>query len=102
MVELTGRDDLRSWIDPRVDIRSSPLGGKGMFASEEIKKGAVVVVWGGVILRRADIQAGNFKRGSLSAIAEDMWLGDRPDVFVDQLFLRREEVRWRPRIRSRL
>jgi SET domain-containing protein len=54
-----------------------------MFAREAIKKGAVVVVWGGVILRKADIQAGNFKRGSLSAIAEDVWLGDPPDAQDD-------------------
>jgi SET domain-containing protein len=35
-----------SWIDPRIEIKSSPLHGKGMFAVASIRKGEVVVIWG--------------------------------------------------------
>ncbi len=36
----------QSWIDPRIEIKSSPLHGKGMFALAPIKKGEVAVIWG--------------------------------------------------------
>jgi SET domain-containing protein len=36
----------RDWKDPRIEIRSSPLHGKGMFAIAPIEKGEVVVIWG--------------------------------------------------------
>lgn len=36
----------KSWIDPRIEIRSSPIHGKGMFAVAPIEKGEVVVIWG--------------------------------------------------------
>ena len=49
--------DLRSWIDSRVEIRPSPIAGKGMFAREPIKKDEIVIVWGGVVLSTEDIGA---------------------------------------------
>lgn len=36
----------KSWINPRIEIKSSPLHGKGRFAVAPIKKGEVVVIWG--------------------------------------------------------
>lgn len=35
----------KSWIDPRIETRSSPLHGKGMFAVAPIKQGEVAVIW---------------------------------------------------------
>ncbi|HEX8163997.1 MAG TPA: SET domain-containing protein-lysine N-methyltransferase [Pyrinomonadaceae bacterium] len=70
---------LQSWIDPRIEIRPSPIGGKGMFAREPIKKGETVIVWGGAALTKKDLESGNFRKGTLSAIAEHLWLGDPPD-----------------------
>ena len=35
----------KSWIDPRIEIASSLLHGKGMFAVAPIKEGEVVVIW---------------------------------------------------------
>src|SRR5215210_6754951 len=70
---------LHSWVDPRIEIRPSPIGGKGMFAREPIKKGETVIVWGGVVLTEEDLESGNFRKGTLSAITEHLWLGDPPD-----------------------
>lgn len=79
MRNVLNRDyNLHSWIDPRIEIRSSPIGGKGMFAREPIKNGEVVIVWGGVVLTEVDLESGNFSKGTLSAIAENLWLGDAP------------------------
>lgn len=35
------------WLDPRIEIRPSPLHGKGMFAIGPIREGEVVAIWGG-------------------------------------------------------
>ena len=70
--------NLPSWIDPRIEIRPSPIGGSGMFAREPIKEGETVIVWGGVLLTAEAIKAGRYRKGTLSAIAENLWLGDPP------------------------
>jgi uncharacterized protein len=49
-----------------------------MFARNPIKRGEVVIVWGGILLTKEAVQGGKYKRGSLSAIDEDLWLGDVP------------------------
>ncbi len=36
-----------SWLDPRIELRSSPRGGKGLFAREPIATGETVIRWGG-------------------------------------------------------
>jgi SET domain-containing protein len=35
------------WMNPKVEIRASPIHGKGMFANAPITKGEVVAIWGG-------------------------------------------------------
>lgn len=71
--------NLQSWLDPRIDICPSPIGGRGMFAREAIKKGETVIVWGGVVLTAEDVKAGRCRKGTLSAIDEKLWLGDPSD-----------------------
>ncbi len=36
----------RSWLDPRLEVRSSPIEGFGLFAAAPIRAGEVVIVWG--------------------------------------------------------
>jgi hypothetical protein len=43
----TGQIPPRPWLDPRIDQRASPLGGYGLFASEPIRSGEPVLIWGG-------------------------------------------------------
>lgn len=50
-----------------------------MFARAPIKAGEIVIVWGGVVLTAAEVQAGGYRKGTLSAIADDLWLGGLPD-----------------------
>ncbi|MCA9388421.1 SET domain-containing protein-lysine N-methyltransferase [Candidatus Berkelbacteria bacterium] len=40
----------QSWVDPRVEIRSSEIAGKGSFAKETIDKGELVIRWGGGVI----------------------------------------------------
>lgn len=37
----------RTWLDPRVELRVSPVGGLGLFATALIAEGEPVIVWGG-------------------------------------------------------
>ncbi|MEY8236756.1 SET domain-containing protein-lysine N-methyltransferase [Lachnospiraceae bacterium 66-29] len=43
---------VRSIISNKVEVRDSPIHGKGMFAQKDIKKGEVVFIKGGYILTR--------------------------------------------------
>ncbi len=42
----------KSEINAKVEIRDSPIQGKGIFAKETIKKGEVVVIWGGTYVKK--------------------------------------------------
>lgn len=63
-----------SWIDPRVELRASEIHGTGMFARAGIGVGEVVVVWGGTLASEADLRGGRARKGSVSAVAEGMYL----------------------------
>lgn len=60
-----------------------------MFAREPIKKGDVVVIWGGTLMTEEDIKAGKARRHSIAAIDEGLYLaglpneGDSPDDFMN-------------------
>jgi len=47
----------RSWLDPRLEVRSSPIEGFGLFAAAPIRAGEVVIVWGGRPITDAELHA---------------------------------------------
>jgi SET domain-containing protein len=71
------RNDYRQheWIDQRVEIRPSSIGGRGMIARSLIKEGEVVVIWAGIVFTRAEVDAGRAAERSTVAIGEDRYLG---------------------------
>src|SRR5438046_710519 len=73
----------KSWLDARLEVRSSLIQGNGIFAREKIKQGEIVMVWGGKLFTREEIQAGKAKSRSVSGFSEGWYLGlpiDDPDV----------------------
>lgn len=53
----------KSFIDERVEVRESPIAGKGSFVTAPVKKGETVIVWGGgVIVTNEEFEKG-FKEG---------------------------------------
>ncbi len=44
----------QDWKSPKVDIKISKTEGKGMFATENIKRGEKVIVWGGYYVNKKD------------------------------------------------
>jgi hypothetical protein len=80
-----------TWVDPRLELRSSPIHGRGLFATAPIAAGETVLEWGGTLYTRqqlADIRAGRLKvpTFSYSFIAEDVLIAapeDGLDYFVN-------------------
>jgi uncharacterized protein len=76
-----------TWYDPRLELRPSPTHGTGMFATDLIREGEVVMIWGGTLYVRADLKAGKVPGDtSYSFIEEDVLLaapGDGMDYFVN-------------------
>ena len=70
------------WLDPRVEIRSSPIGGKGMFACSLIRNGEIVVIWAGVVFTKAEVRAGKAHPGSTVPIGEGLYLGSPVGKYV--------------------
>jgi SET domain-containing protein len=61
--------------DPRLEARPSPIHGMGVFATADIKKGEILMVWGGTFFTIEDIQAGRAMEHSYCTIAESVILG---------------------------
>ena len=73
-----------TWYDPRLSLRLSPTHGQGLFASQPIREGEIVMIWGGTLYTRQDLQdirAGKIKVAefSYSFIDEDILMAAPPD-----------------------
>lgn len=45
----------KSWADKRIKIKSSPVSGIGIFAINSIKKGELLLIWGGYLVNQSQI-----------------------------------------------
>jgi hypothetical protein len=64
----------KSWISSKIEVRDSRLGGKGLFTKLPIKKGEVVIVWGGTLMTEEDIKKGKYRKGTSVEIDEGTYL----------------------------
>lgn len=48
---------LQTWADPRIEIRRSAINGEGIFASQPIQEGEVVIIVGGVVMTETEFDA---------------------------------------------
>jgi SET domain-containing protein len=63
-----------SWLDPRIEVRRSALGGRGMFAKAPIAAGEIVMEWGGLVVRAAELPNTAIVPDSAIPIAEDLFI----------------------------
>lgn len=72
-----------SWIDSRLEIRNSPIQGKGMFTRLSIKKGEILVILGGMLITEEECKAGKVNQEQLDmnavAIDESLYLLEVPE-----------------------
>jgi len=50
-----------SWVSPKIEIRESPITGRGTFAKEPIQKDEIIIVQGGRILSGSDFDNPEFE-----------------------------------------
>ncbi|HWQ10416.1 MAG TPA: SET domain-containing protein-lysine N-methyltransferase [Holophaga sp.] len=67
---------IASWIDPRIEVRDSPIHGRGMFARESFGSGEIALIWGGTVFSEAEVRAGKTRPGTLALVEEGIYLGD--------------------------
>ena len=74
------------WIDPRIEIRPSPIHGKGMFAAVPINQGQVVTIWGGtLLLTEQDIPGAHGTEYVWATIGEGLYLARLRDEDQEDL-----------------
>ncbi len=61
-----------SWLDPRIEVRISPLGGSGSFATAPIAASELVIEWGGLVLTEDELGTVAVKPDSVIPIAEGL------------------------------
>jgi SET domain-containing protein len=45
-----------TWFDPRLELRDSPIHGRGLFATALIRTGETVMIWGGTLYTAQQLQ----------------------------------------------
>jgi uncharacterized protein len=73
-VKFLGREQVdiepRSWLDPRIEVRPSPIHGRGLFPTAAILPGETILVIGGEVMPGSHLQRLK-KRESYSCMALD-------------------------------
>jgi len=64
--------EVKSYINPLVEIRNSPISGKGMFAKEKIPKGTIIIRWGGTFVHGDKLPKDRTKY-IIIQVDEDLW-----------------------------
>lgn len=71
---------LTPWIDPRLEVRASPIASYGLFAHQPIQAGEVVLIWGGTVYTRAEILAGKANTETIAILDDGLYLADPVDA----------------------
>ena len=73
-----------TWVDPRIEVRRSPIAGRGTFAREAIRAGEIVEIWRGVRITNEELDtiAASAERYNSAAVGEGVnLLFDLDDPF---------------------
>jgi uncharacterized protein len=86
---LSRSDHKKAWIDPRLEIRRSPLGGQGSYACQPIKECEIVTIWGAEVFTKEDVNGGKTQGRLIVPIGEGRYLAyetydsKAPDHFLN-------------------
>ena len=66
----------KSWIDPRIKLKSSQIHGSGIFTNKVIREGELVIIWGGIAYTKEEIRSDGVKINpqSLIEVREGLYL----------------------------
>jgi hypothetical protein len=77
----------KTFINPKIEIKKSPIAGYGMFAKEEIKKKEIVVRWGGEFLTTEEMKGKNKDDYLIIQIDENLWSVERKGEYEDDYYI---------------
>ncbi len=63
-----------TWVDPRLLVQPSKIHDKGIFSTQSIKKGEVVMIWGGEVVQKSIFDENKYRIQSVIPINEDLYL----------------------------
>lgn len=64
----------RTWTDERVSVKPSSIDGNGLFATRDIPEGTVIMIWGGVVVDRQQIDYSQYRTETVVPISETQYL----------------------------
>jgi hypothetical protein len=67
-----------TWLDRRLALGDSSIHGTGLFATEAVAEGEVVMIWGGTTYTREQLEAGVVPPCSFSFIDDEVSSQARP------------------------
>jgi hypothetical protein len=62
-----------AWIDSRLEICPSPLGGKGTYARQPIREGEIVTIWGADVFTEEEVNEGKNQGRSVMPIGDGFY-----------------------------
>lgn len=63
-----------SWLNPYIEIRTSKVQGRGMFAKKQIKKGETIYVWGGIFKNGNEIKGLDENEKRALQVDDDLYI----------------------------
>ncbi len=76
-----------TWFHPNLEQRTSPVHGQGQFATDWIREGETVMIWGGTLYTGEDLKQGRIKGPiSYSYVEEDLVMAapeDGRDYYIN-------------------
>jgi hypothetical protein len=64
----------RTWVDPRLFVKESAINGQGLFCSQGVRAGELLMIWGGVPVRKDRFDMAAYRFASVVPIGEEHYL----------------------------
>jgi len=77
----------KTFINPKIKIKNSPIAGKGMFAKEDISKDEIIIKWGGEFFTTEEAKRKNKNDFLIIQIDEDLWSIEKRGEYEDDYFI---------------
>ncbi|OGG07983.1 hypothetical protein A3D05_00840 [Candidatus Gottesmanbacteria bacterium RIFCSPHIGHO2_02_FULL_40_24] len=75
MTTLSNKYLKHTWAHPKLTVSQSPISGKGVFAAKNLRKGEILMIWGGKIIPVNKYLSGKYRDETLVQIDENHYLG---------------------------
>lgn len=72
-----------SWMSSKLTTKNSPVHGGGVFATEPIQKGEVLVRWGGEVYTTEQVVDGKTNDQTACQIDDDLYIAGPPDTELE-------------------